>query len=107
MTVNRLAFKFLCNITDINSDYSFVSERYNITEEELKRFLALKKLWGPWAKCEQWDFIMTHWKQGPTFLSEDNIWKIYNFVNSWKEGKFGIKALSECIEEHLILDEND
>lgn len=38
-------------------------------------------------------------------MKEDNAWKIYNFINEWKEGHFGIVPLQEALDKHLHLEE--
>ena len=34
--------------------------------------------------------------------SETEAWKIYDFITDWKNGKFGIKPLSECLTENYL-----
>ncbi len=34
-------------------------------------------------------------------MKEENVWRIYNFVNDWKDGKFGAVDLQKAIDEHL------
>lgn len=38
----------------------------------------------------------------PFLLDEDFAWKIYNFVNEWKEGKYGIVSLQSAIENNKL-----
>lgn len=34
-------------------------------------------------------------------VNEANAWKLYNFINDWKSGKFGIVSLQEAIEDNF------
>lgn len=36
-------------------------------------------------------------------VNEANAWKLYNFINDWKSGKFGIVSLQEAIENNFRL----
>lgn len=40
-------------------------------------------------------------------MTEENIWKVYNFVNDWKSGKYGIMDIETCAQTHLhIIEEH-
>lgn len=34
-------------------------------------------------------------------VNEANAWKLYNFINDWKSGKFGIVSLQEAITDNF------
>lgn len=33
--------------------------------------------------------------------TSDQAWRIYNFINSWKNGKFGVISLTEAIDKYF------
>lgn len=39
-------------------------------------------------------------------MKEENVWRIYNFVNEWKSGKFGEVSLQTALDNHFD-DSND
>lgn len=35
-------------------------------------------------------------------LDEEYAWKVYNFINEWKEGKYGEIPLQKALYEHRV-----
>lgn len=40
-------------------------------------------------------------------MTENNIWKVYNFVKDWENGKFGLHPLQECADKYLVMDDSE
>lgn len=34
-------------------------------------------------------------------MTEERIWQIYNFVNDWKNGKYGIMDIESCFNHYI------
>lgn len=40
-------------------------------------------------------------------MKEELAWKIYNFINDWKSGKFGEISLQEALDSNTDFDDED
>lgn len=74
--------------------------------EQAAKDFATKGVWGD-SYRQRYDGFMAGalWADRNPIgvLDEDFCWAVYNYVNEWKEGKFGEMPLQKALREHPLI----